>query len=188
MARYYGTTASIPTSFQGQGKRTESFQTGYEKGALMPNVLAGGSGLGAIGCISQPEHIFSPMQLVLDAELVSMFRRFQRGAEVTPETIGYNAIQEASGTGIFLDHPHTAAHFRNELWQPTYSVHGISYADWQAQEEAFGYSKARRKVLEVFETYHPNYLPEGLESELRTVIERAASDVLGTSLEDDGWI
>jgi trimethylamine--corrinoid protein Co-methyltransferase len=187
MARFYGVPPSIPVGFQGQGKETASFQTGYEKGALLPNVMAGGTRVGAIGCISQPEHIFSPMQLLLDAELVSMFRRFYEGFEVTLDTIGYDAICESSQTGIFLDHPHTGEHYRRELWQTTYSVHGISYNDWQERPEAFGYAAARKKALEILESHRPNYLADGLRSELRRVVERAASEVMGESIDGDVW-
>ena len=187
MARTYGVPPSIPVGFQGQGKETASFQTGYEKGALLPNVMAGGTRVGAIGCISQPEHIFSPMQLLLDAELVSMFRRFYEGFEVTEDTIGFDAIRESSQTGIFLDHPHTAAHYRQELWQTSYSVHGISYNDWSERQEDFGYAAARSKALEILETHRPSYLPDDLRAELRGVVERAAAEVLGESIDEDVW-
>lgn len=124
------------------------------------------------------------MQLVLDAELVSLFRRLHRGSEVTAETIGYDVIKEASQTGIFLDQPHTVAHHKGELWQGACEVNSITYAEWVGREEQFGYAAARQKVLGILETHHPHYLLRDLRSELEAVIKRAASDIAHADLDD----
>ena len=41
-----------------------------------------------------------------------------RGVEVSDETLGLDILEEMGPGGKFIDHPHTAEHFRQELWFP----------------------------------------------------------------------
>lgn len=110
----YGITSAV------HGGKTNAchpgFQAGIEKvqSALFP-LLCGASGIGTIGQIEN-FLTFSPVQLVLDAELVRSLRRSFAGFEVNAETLALDVIQSVGPGGNFIAQQHTAEHFRDEFW------------------------------------------------------------------------
>ena len=55
-------------------------------------------------------------QMVIDAANWEEFRAFMRNFAVTEETAALDVIREVSPGGSFLSHPHTAKHFRGQLF------------------------------------------------------------------------
>ncbi len=114
LSEYYG----CPTGVHG-GKTDSCFlneQTGAEKmSSMLLTVLAGAVGIGTVGGIENAI-TFSPVQLVLDNEMARSVRRAVcRPFDVTAETLATDVIAEVAPGGNFLEHPHTAEHFRDEL-------------------------------------------------------------------------
>lgn len=114
LAEYYG----CPTGVHG-GKTDSCFlneQAGAEKATTIMNaVLAGAVGVGTVGHLEN-SLTFSPVQLVIDNEIARYVRRAVRPIEVTDETLALGPIADVGPGGTFLDHDHTAAHFREELF------------------------------------------------------------------------
>jgi trimethylamine:corrinoid methyltransferase-like protein len=79
--------------------------------------MAGGSVWLDAGLLSIDE-VFSPIQMVLDNELLSALKHFTQTFEISGESIGLDTIFEAGPGGSYLDKIHTARHFRTEHWQP----------------------------------------------------------------------
>lgn len=81
-----------------------------------PCILAGGARIEP-GLLSIDE-VFSPIQMILDAELVSAIQRVLRGFAVDEETLAVDLIDAVGPGGLFTDREHTVRHFRREQWEP----------------------------------------------------------------------
>jgi trimethylamine--corrinoid protein Co-methyltransferase len=115
LAEYYG----CPTGVHG-GKTNSCFydeQAGAEKiSSILLPVLAGAVGIGTIGHIENAV-TFSPVQLLIDHELVRFARRcLKPSIEVSADTLALDLIDRIGPGGTFLDQDHTAEHFREELF------------------------------------------------------------------------
>src|SRR5512137_2674247 len=58
----------------------------------------------------------SMAQMVIDAVNWEDFRAYMRNFSVTESTAALDLIREVGPGGSFLNHPHTAKHFRNQLF------------------------------------------------------------------------
>jgi len=110
----YGITAGV------HGGKTHACEPGFQAGmekmqSVMFPLLCGASGIGTVG---QVENFmtFSPVQLVLDAELVRSVRRMFAGFEVTDETLALDAVRRVGPEGTFASDPSTVGMFRREFW------------------------------------------------------------------------
>lgn len=110
-------------------------------------LLSGSDAFYSIGGLSMDE-LYSPVQALLDMEIVSALRRFEHDFEVSEESIGFEAISEAGPGGMLLSHEHTVGHFRGEymepeLWQRT------MLSGWRQQALKSDQDKARVRALEM---------------------------------------
>ncbi len=67
------------------------------------------SGILAAGTVTSYE------QMIIDAELCGLVRRYVRGIEVSEETLALPWIEQVGPGGAFPATPHTAKHFRQEI-------------------------------------------------------------------------
>jgi trimethylamine--corrinoid protein Co-methyltransferase len=116
LARQYG------ASFSGHAGLSDAKLPSVEAGAqkmltALPTLLAGGSLWVDVGLLSIDE-VFSPLQMILDNEMLSVLKHFAREFAVDDETIGLETIFEAGPGGQYVDKLHTARRFRAEHWQP----------------------------------------------------------------------
>ena len=114
MTSYYGITAAV------HGGKTNACEPGFQAAmekmqSVMFLLFCGASGIGTVG---QVENFmtYSPVQLVLDAELVRSVRRLMAGFEVNDDTLALDVIRRVGPGGTFIADPHTAGHFREEFW------------------------------------------------------------------------
>jgi len=66
----------------------------------------------------ESEKTISLAQLVIDDEMLAYARHYQKGVEVTDDTLQYELIKEVGIGGSFLETEHTLAGFREHLWIP----------------------------------------------------------------------
>jgi trimethylamine:corrinoid methyltransferase-like protein len=148
----------------------------------IPTLLAGGSLWVDAGLLSIDE-VYSPIQMVLDNEMLSALLHLTREFEVSEETIGLETILEAGPGGQFLDKPHTARYFRSEHWEPgIWSRHMLR--PWLEQGGRLDVDRAREVALEVRAQVQrgglaPPGMPEGMEREVLGVLERARRALVG---------
>ena len=136
-------------------------QAGLEKTASQClGLLAGADLLGHAG-ICGADQAGSLAWLVADDAMAGYLRRVRRGFEVNPETLASEVIREVGPGGAFLAEPHTARHFRHELWQP---VPPWTRGTWEAWRWAGGMSledRVRRRARELLaEAPPPPPLPD----------------------------
>jgi trimethylamine--corrinoid protein Co-methyltransferase len=79
---------------------------------------AGVSNIWGVGQL-ESEMTFSPAQAVIDNEMIAYALHHKRGVALTPETLAVEVTREVGPAGSFLEHDHTAEHFREELFHPT---------------------------------------------------------------------
>jgi len=114
LREFYGITAGA------HGGKTNSclpgFQAGMEKAhSILFPLLCGASGIGTIGQI-EFGITYSPLQMVLDAEVVRATKRILQGFEVNEHTLALELIEKVGPEGNFMAEEHTAEHFREEFW------------------------------------------------------------------------
>ena len=88
------------------------------KTMALGSMLGGFASVGA--GVLDSGNVFSPTQAMLDIDYGKMLWSFNKGFDVNEDTIGLDTIRDvlAGGRSMFLDTPHTMAHFREALWFP----------------------------------------------------------------------
>ena len=66
----------------------------------------------------ESELTFSPAQAVIDDEIIAYVKRYLDGVSVNDESLAVELIKQVGISGSFLEQPHTANHFRTELFMP----------------------------------------------------------------------
>ena len=175
MARHYGVYCVLGGQFQPQAKTIDSVQSGVERMMeALPALLAGGTSFGSLGGISQPEHITSPIQLVIDDEVAAMLRRFAAGPEVNDETLAVDALVELGHDALFMAHPHTAERCREAFMMPLLFTGGIGYDQWLDTGGETAVRRAEKRYREIMaQPYEPAIDPEQQEG-LLTIVRKAA--------------
>jgi trimethylamine---corrinoid protein Co-methyltransferase len=180
LARFYG------VSFSGHAGLSDAKLPSVEAGAqkalsAVPTLLAGGSLWMDVGLLSTDE-VYSPIQMVLDDELLGALERFTWETVVNDETIGLETILEVGPGGHYLDRMHTARHFRREVWSP-----GIwskqMLRSWLAGDRYLDVDEAREIVLQVQSDVAREplgrHISEAFEREILALIARARKALAG---------
>jgi trimethylamine--corrinoid protein Co-methyltransferase len=171
MARRYG------ARFGGQcglsDAKRPSTEAGFQKAlGSIPSLLACGQTSIACGLLSVDE-VFSPIQMVLDAEMVGALARFARGFEVSEETLALDVIRQVGPGGTFLDSEHTARHHRAEFWEPRVFSREM-FSAWCAHGQKFDTTYAMEVYRDLCRRDPlPTRVSEGLERRLLDAIRRA---------------
>jgi len=175
IARHFG------ASFSGHGGLSDSKLPSVESGAqkaytAVPTLMAGGSFWMDAGLLSIDE-VYSPIQMILDNELLSALKQFTKPFEVSEASISLETIFEAGPGGGFIDKMHTARYFRTELWQPEIWSRTM-LGPWQAAGSKLDVDLARDIALDV----HKNMteyqgLDADLERDILALIDKANRDI-----------
>jgi len=171
MARRYG------ARYSGHCGHTDAKRPSVEAGfqrALnsIPTLLVSGRVTIRCGLLSV-DQVHSPIQMIIDDEIVNALHRFMRGFEVNEETLAFDVIKAVGAGGCFLDSEHTVRHFRTEFWEPRLFAREM-FAGWQ-------HSGAKIDADMAMDIYHdfiqreplPVRIPETLEHKLLDIIHEA---------------
>jgi trimethylamine--corrinoid protein Co-methyltransferase len=137
--------------------------------SALPTLMAGGHAAIAAGLLAIDE-VFSPLQLVLDDEIISALAQFTRDYEVSDASIGAEVVAQVGPGGTFLAEPHTAEWFRREMWEPTiWERH--PFAAWQERDGRTDVERARARVLAlVADTPEESGLSQEEQRDLQAII------------------
>ncbi len=116
MGKSYGLPVYINVGLT-DAKRPDA-QAGLEAGVTLSMGAAAGADIFGHMGISGVDQATSLDMLMLQDEIISYIQSVMRGVEVSDETLGLDILEEMGPGGKFIDHPHTAEHFRQELWFP----------------------------------------------------------------------
>ncbi len=116
------------------------------------------------------DEFHDPRLIVIQNEYAESLKRLARGFEVNDDTLPFDVVKEVGPGGTFLMHPHTAEHFRKEVWTPTL-FSGENLESWKAGSRDTILEKARAVVLDVLDTYHPRGMKPETEETLLTLVD-----------------
>lgn len=136
------------------------------------NYANGARDFGALGTLAHSD-IISTVQLMLDMEIVSFFRRAAKGFEIDTETLAEALIADVVPQGArFIDTEHTVAHFRDESWFPQLMDRRVPMAWIERPSDMV--ESARARALEL-EASAPNQCPldAGQKAEIHAILKTA---------------
>ena len=158
------------------GKTDASFvgaQSGIEKAlSILFPILCGASGIGTVGQLGSTT--FSPVQVVIDNEIIGYVKRMLEAFEVDDLGWAVDAICEVGPGGHFLGHPSTAERFRTEFWLDHIFERLAFYSEEALTHDAL-VERARAKAQRILAEHQPEPLPrEKVEAIDEIVRERVA--------------
>jgi trimethylamine--corrinoid protein Co-methyltransferase len=117
--------------------------------------------------------VYSPVQLVLDEQMLSSLDQFTHEYEISEETVAADLVEAVGQDGDFLAEEHTAKWFRRELWEPMIWERK-GFPAWQAEDGRTDVQRARERVLTILsEPPPPSALGEDEERALKRIIAQA---------------
>ncbi|MBT3291828.1 MAG: hypothetical protein HN380_31085, partial [Victivallales bacterium] len=140
-------TTSRAWGWGGAGAATGSTQSVFEKAFSVGFAGALGARSFGVGSLAFSD-VGSPVQLMIDLELIDYLRGLMREVVVDPDHIGMDEILDvAPRGGRYLQTMHTAQFFREECWLPQLCDYRAFMA-W-ANNPGDLIAKARDKVLAI---------------------------------------
>ena len=85
--------------------------------ACLSHAQARVSAVWGVGSV-ESEKTISPVQAVIDNEIIGMARRYLSGFEVNDQSVALDEIRKAGISGEFMSSEHTLAHFRGAIFEP----------------------------------------------------------------------
>ena len=171
LARFYACSCAGHTGLT-DAKRP-SCEAGAQKamGALV-TALACGHATVSAGLLGMDE-ICSPVQLVLDSDIVGGLRALLAGANVTEDLCAFDDIRAAGPGGSFLGTDLTVDRFREELWQPGTWSSGSTSA-WLLSGGRIDVDRARDVAIQFEKSFEPtSHITPEEEKDLRAIIRHA---------------
>ncbi|UCF98995.1 MAG: trimethylamine methyltransferase family protein [Spirochaetaceae bacterium] len=139
--------------------------------AAVTHTQAGVSTIWGVGQV-ESEKTISPVQAVIDDEIIAAVRRYLRGFSTDEESLAVEEVRRVGICGSFLDSDHTFAHFRGEVFLPELLVRAQRMS---AGERADLVSRAEDRVDAILTAGHKPVLDEASERELLSIEKRYAS-------------
>ncbi|NLE94051.1 MAG: hypothetical protein GX600_00005, partial [Dehalococcoidia bacterium] len=171
MARRYG------VNYGGHGGLTDAMRPSPQAAAqkiqsALPTLMVSGQAGIAAGLLAVDE-VFSPVQMVLDDQIISAMSQFTRDYEVSDAAIAADLVAKVGPGGTFLAEPHTAEWFRREMWEPViWERH--PFTAWQERDGRTDVERAREYALALLADVEEDHgLSRGEDRELQQIIRRA---------------
>jgi len=113
--------------------------------------------------------------IVLNDDAIGMVRRLLSGIEITPETLGLDAIDRIGPGGTFLTDPHTMENYRS-VWYPN-TFDRRNHESWQRAGGLDARERARERAKELIAKHEPKAIDDGVMAELQAIIAAADARV-----------
>ncbi len=120
-------------------------------------------------------------QLVMDNEFAGMIKHVLNGIPVNDETLAVDVIHSVGPFKDFLGTKHTLKHMKSQS-QPQL-IDRRRRPNWEERGKTDIYQRACEKAREILETHQPDPLPNGVLTEIRSIIEEAEKE-LGVDKEN----
>jgi trimethylamine--corrinoid protein Co-methyltransferase len=146
-------------------------QAGIEAAlTLMSNILAGSHLVHDLGYL-ESGLTGSLAQLAICDELIDWIQTAVEEVRIDDETLALDVIYEVGPDGDFLNTKHTLKHYRSR-WYPTL-IERENYSGWQNKGGGDLGERAAKRVDQILAEHKPEPLPEGVQKELRAVVQKA---------------
>jgi trimethylamine--corrinoid protein Co-methyltransferase len=169
LARHYG----LPSvSWMCTDSLSYDAQNALEKMmAAVTHAQAGVSTIWGVGQV-ESEKTISPVQAVIDDEIIAAVRRYLRGFSTDEESLAVEEVRRVGICGSFMDTDHTFSHFREEVFLPEQLVR---VQRMSAGERADLVSRAEDRVDAILCAEREPILDEKTERELLAIEKRYAA-------------
>ena len=170
ISEFYGCPSGV------HGAKTDSCHSGVQAGTeksisiLMP-VLSGAIGVGTAGHLENAL-TFSPLQLVIDAEIAECVRKLLKGIEVSDETLGLEAILRVGPGGNFLTDDATLNHMMEGL-DASSLFDCVSWSTFDSSQYQKVEEKALQKVKELLAAESEPHLSPEQEKQIDEIVKEA---------------
>ena len=118
---------------------------------------------------TESEKTLSPVQAVIDNEIIGMVKKYLAGVPVNEETLALDEIRKVGICGEFLSSEHTLDHFRGAFFEPTVL---LRMQRSRAGEEDNITRRAEKTVERILLSDREPILEEEVERELLRIEER----------------
>jgi trimethylamine---corrinoid protein Co-methyltransferase len=139
-------------------------------------VMAGGKLLIGAGAVESCMSV-SPVQLVLDDEIMQIARRWARGIRVDDNTLAVDVIHRVGPRGHFLTEEHTLGNLRTGELITTRIFDRERRELWEEKGSKSLEQKAREKGLSLLAKHQVPALPDGVLRELAAIVQRADAEL-----------
>ncbi|MFN2114017.1 MAG: trimethylamine methyltransferase family protein [Anaerolineales bacterium] len=171
LARHYGLACRAGGALTDSS--TLDAQAGYESMFGLYTTLTSGIDfvLHAAGILSS-YLAFSYEKFIMDDELCGMLRHFQRGLEVSPDTLAVDIIKNVGHDGHYLGQSHTIQRCRTEFWLPEIGDRTGMEA-WWGGDQLDTAARSRQRWEELLASYTQPDLDQTIQKQLKEYIEKA---------------
>jgi trimethylamine--corrinoid protein Co-methyltransferase len=111
-------------------------------------------------------------QLLLDAEVFGMLKRFRSGLEVSPGHLAVDVINKVGSWGAYLEEEHTLQFFRSENWYPSISCRKL-FDHWEREGRKDSAQVAYERAMGILEAERRIYVEKKMRQELERIIASA---------------
>ena len=164
-------------SFGGHCGLSDAKVPGCEAGvqkltSVLFNAAACGEGNFAAGLLGIDE-IFSPIQMILEDEIVGSLKRICEGMDTSDESLALDTILEEGPGAMFLGTEHTLLNFRKALWEPNIWSKSM-FSNWNSGRRKNDIDKAKEKYFTLIQDVKPleSLLTEKAAKRLREIISK----------------
>ena len=165
MAQYYDLPV-YATGGQSDSKLNDS-QAGYESACqAMTLGFSGANWIHDAAGLLENCTTVSYEKTVIDNEILGNVLRAVRGVEVNEETMAFDVIKKAGPAGNFLENPHTAKHFKSELFIPKVSDR-LNRITWKARGSLDTAARAHIIAKKILTTHRAEPIDPQIRNEIR---------------------
>jgi trimethylamine---corrinoid protein Co-methyltransferase len=176
MGKHYGLPVYVNVGLT-DAKRPDA-QAGLEAGVTLALAAAAGADIFGHMGISGVDQATSLDMLALQNEVIGYVDSAMRQSDFSDEALGLDVIDEVGPGGAFVNHVHTAMHFREELWVPSI-LDRQYYQAWLEGGAQSTEQRCRRKVEEVLAHHRPEPVSAELDKVLTEIVDQAKRDLGG---------
>jgi trimethylamine:corrinoid methyltransferase-like protein len=115
--------------------------------------------------------VASPIRLIIDNMLSSIFKRFKSGVKVDDDTLAWQEIMDTVPGGHFLERAHTLKHCREALRTELFVSQPREV--WNAEGSKDLYARAVEKYRGLKKKLQSQELPEDVKRELNAIVKKA---------------
>ncbi len=123
---------------------------------------------------TESEKTISPVQAVIDNEIIGMVKRYIAGFSIDEESLALDVIRKVGITGEFLSSEHTLAHFRGAIFEPKLLVR--TQRSWVGEEDHM-VRRAEKMVEKILSSDKEPVLEEKVERELLGIEKKYSSEL-----------
>lgn len=120
----------------------------------------------------------SPVQLVIDHEILQIARRWERGITVNEDTLGVDVVHRVGPRGHFLADDHTMKYLRSGEITNSDIFSRDTWETWTQKGQKDLLQKAREKAIAILEEHEVEPLAEEVSKELKLIVSKADKDLI----------